>query len=153
MVSSQLDSILKDFEFFFNCPLQADKNNSCLIKMGSGVSVQMELTSHGQLLIGSPIAVLPGGRFQDDVLKEAMKANGFYPPFSGIFGFLANSNTLFLYLLAEPHRLNEEKINQLLTPFTDKAKKWKDALENGELPMVEEIAGSQAEKLPFGFKR
>ncbi len=153
MVSSQLDSILKDFEPFFQCPLQADKNNSCLIKMNTGISVQMELNRYGQLLIGSPVAVLPGGRFQDDVLKEAMKANGFYPPFSGIFGFRPSSNTLYLFLLLEPHRLNQDKINQLLVPFTTKAKKWAEALERGEIPYLEEIAGSQAEKLPFGFKR
>lgn len=153
MVSSQLDSILKDFESFFKCRLEADKNNSCLINMGIGVSIQMELNRSGQLLIGSPIAVLPGGRFQDDVLKEAMKANGFYPPFSGIFGFRPASNTLFLYLLVEPHRLNEDKINQLLTPFIAKAKKWKDALDKGELPVIDEIAGGQPASLPFGFRR
>jgi hypothetical protein len=153
MVSDQLDSILKDFESFFKCPLQADKNNSCLIKMAAGVTLQMELNRFGQILIASPITVLPGGRFQDDVLKEAMKANGFYRPYSGIFGLSTKSNTLFLYLLLEPHRLNEDKINQLLPPFIDKAKKWTDALEKGELPFIEEITGSPAEKLPFGFKR
>ncbi|MCE2982349.1 MAG: CesT family type III secretion system chaperone [Parachlamydia sp.] len=152
MVSSQFDSVLKEFEFFFNCPLQADQNNACLINMGIGVSLQMELNRNGLLLIGSRIADLTGGRFQDEVLKEALKSNGSSPPFSGTFGCGPTSHALILFLIVEPGTITQDKVTHLLTPFIAKAQKWIAALQNGEIPSSDDTPSS-ADKLPFGFKR
>lgn len=149
MVSNQFDMILKDFEPFFKCELQADHNDSCLIKMGIGISIQMELDRYGLLLIGCRIGELPRGRFQDDVIKEALKANEFYPPWTGIFGISRKTNNLILHLLVDPDKLDQEKISSLLTPFIDKAKLWSESINQGHIPTVGEATTLKAP--PFGL--
>ncbi len=154
MVSSQFESILKDFEPFFKCRLQADQNESCLVRMGHGISLQMELNRYGFLLIGCRIGELPRGRFQDDVIKEALKANEFYPPFTGIFGISRKSNNLFLYLLVDPLKLDQDKISNLLNPFIAKAKLWSDSINQGNIPALGAATSPQpAVAPPFGFSR
>lgn len=153
MVSSQFEAILKDFEPFFKCRLQADQNESCLIKMGQGISLQMELNRYGFLLIGCRIGELPRGRFQDEVIKEALKANEFYPPLTGIFGISRKSNSLILYLLIDPHKLDLDKISNLLNPFIAKAKLWSDSINQGNIPALGAAASQPATAPPFGFSR
>ncbi len=154
MVSSQFEAILKDFEPFFKCRLQADQNESCLIKMGHGISLQMELNRYGLLLIGCRIGELPRGRFQDDVIREALKANDFYPPLTGIFGISRKSNSLILYLIIDPHKLDQDKISNLLNPFIAKAKLWSDSVNQGNIPTLGMTAPpQQAAAPPFGFSR
>ena len=53
MVSDQFESILKDFESIFQCPLKPDAKipNTCLIQLNTGIEVQIELDPHANLLI------------------------------------------------------------------------------------------------------
>ncbi|MBS4162978.1 Uncharacterized protein PRO82_000259 [Candidatus Protochlamydia amoebophila] len=152
MVSSQFESILKEFELFFNCSLKADENESCLIQMGIGVNIQIELNREGKLLIGCRIATLPLGRFLHEVIKEALKANDFYPPSSGIFGFSHKSSNLILYTLIDPYQLDKNKIESILSPFIAKAKIWSDALNQGNVPYITEITNTPPAP-PFGYQR
>jgi hypothetical protein len=153
MVSSQFESILKEFETFFNCPLIVDENESCLIKMGKGINIQIELNRHGMLLIGCRIITLQAGRFFHEVIREALKANDFYPPFTGIFGFSHKSSNLILYTLIDPYQLDQQKIERLLIPFVTKAKTWSDTLKQGNIPQIRELAESSTSTTPFGLQK
>lgn len=137
MVSTPFESILKEFEPFFNCPLTPDSHQSCLIKMGIGISVQMELNRQDLLLIGCQLGALPMSRYRDNIIQAALKSNGAFPPSTGTFGFSHESNQLILFLLIDPHHLNANKISALLTPFVEKAKLWSDAIAKGETPVIQ----------------
>lgn len=145
MVSSQFESILKEFEPFFNCPLTTDQNDSCLVKMGIGLSIYIELTRGGQLLIGARLGAPPRGRYRENLVQAALKSNDMSSS-SGIFGFSSKSNQLILFMLADPHQLGS--VTLLLTPFITKAKKWLDAIEKGEVPLVERETPTP--RSPFG---
>jgi hypothetical protein len=98
MVASQFQAILQDLEPFFKCKLEPDNNNSCLIKMSSGIKIQIELDRYGDhLLIATRLGVLPAGRFRELVFKEALKANASDSPSQGVFGYSKKSEQLILF--------------------------------------------------------
>jgi hypothetical protein len=150
MVSTQFGSILKLLQPFFDCPLEPDTNNSCLIKLELGISIQLELDRHGLLLMGCRIGTLPMSRYRDNLIKQALRSNELSQPSTGVFGFSQKSNQLILFTKLEPRDLTSQQLQNLLPAFIEKAKKWGDALGNGETPSVDE-GGSQSGKAPSGI--
>ena len=144
MVESHLDNLLKVFEPYFNCPLSADALQTCLIKLKSGIKIQIELNNYGLILIGCEFdSVL--GRYQDLLLKEALKANYLHSLVSGCFGFSRKNSALILFKFVDPLDLKPNDISKILDPFIIKAKLWNEAIKNNLLPAVsdtkEEIKG------------
>ena len=138
MVSTQFGALLKEMEQFFHCSLEPDQNDSCLIKMGTGISIQIELDRYGYLLIGCKIGLLPMSRYRDNLIQQALKSNAVSMPSSGTFGFSQKTNQLVLFMRLDPGSLSMHQILQLLPSFATKAKKWTDAVAKGETPSVEE---------------
>lgn len=137
MVSTQFGAILKELEPFFKCPLEPDQNNSCLVKMGIGISLQLEIDRTGFLLVGCRLGVLPMSRYRDNLIQQALKSNNFSIPSQGIFGFSQKSNQLIFFMRVDPAICPPSQIVSLLQPFVTKAKKWADAIAAGQTPDVE----------------
>lgn len=142
MVSTQFGAILKELEPFFKCPLEPDQNNSCLVKMGIGLSLQMELDRTGFLLIGCRLGVLPMSRYRDNLVQQALKSNNLSIPSQGVFGFSQKSSQLIFFMRVDPASCPPSQIVTLLEPFVTKAKKWTDAIAAGQTPDVDESAPS-----------
>lgn len=138
MSGSLFESLLKELEIFFNCPLTPDENNACLIKMGIGLSVQIEMHPQGKLIVGCRIGTFPPGKFRDLFLKAALKSNDACSPGTGAFGFSTKTNHLIFFLLLPPDALDKEKIFSVLPPFIEKAKQWTEAAEKGVVPAISE---------------
>ena len=150
MVSSQFGALLKGFEPFFNCPLEPDANDSCLIKMGIGITVQVELDRSGQLLIGCRIAALPMNRYRNNLIQEALKSNEASLPSTGIFGFSQKSNHLILFMTLSLD-LMPNQILDVLPSFITKAKQWTDAIAKGETPTVQPTNSDDTPSGLFGL--
>lgn len=142
MVSSQFGGILKEFEPFFGCELEPDSNNSCLILMDIGLSIQIELNRYGLLLVGCRMPTLPRNRFGDNLIKAALKFNELSLPSTGIFGYSQKYQQLILFIKIDPNDLNPQFIQEILTPFIKKAKNWVDAVKNDKIPSL----GEETEK-------
>lgn len=138
MVSSQFGAILKEFEPFFKCPLEPDSNDSCLINMGIGISIQMELNPHGFLLIGCCVGTLSMNPYRDLIIQQALQFNDTSSASQGILGFSHKSNHLILFLKIDPGLLTADQISTLVPNFISKAKLWKEAIDKGEIPKVRE---------------
>lgn len=151
MVSSLLDSVLKDLETFFHCHLEADSNQSCLIKMGIGISLQIELNGNNMLLIACVLGTLPISQYRFQILKQALKANDIFPPSTGSFGYSSKTNHLLLFMILDPNKLNSNTVFTILPPYIEKAKIWKEAIENQSIPEIEVAANTQPSHL-FGLK-
>jgi hypothetical protein len=136
MVDTQFGAILKEFETFFRCSLKPDANNSCLIKLKSGLEIQIELDRYGLLLIGCRIAALPFSRYRDNLIQQALKSNEAFLPSQGVFGFSQKSNQIILFIKLDPTHLRADQILSLLPPFINRAKQWKEAIARGETPTV-----------------
>lgn len=150
MVTSQLGALLKEFESFFNCPLNPDDNNSCLIQLGSGVTLQIELDRYGLLLVGCRLGVVHMGRYRNDLIRAALKSNELSSPSTGVFGFSQKSNQLILFIKFDPHLLTIHQITTVMPPFMEKAKKWMDAISKGEVPLMDSESTVKASGL-FGL--
>lgn len=138
MLTSVFDNILKDFEPFFNCTLQSDANHSCKIEMGFGISIQIEINQENQVIIGSIVGELPPGVYRDRLIRQALKSNNSSPLSSGTFGYSKKSNHLISFLLIHSDKITPDYIFEILPPFIEKAKLWKEAIEENQLPAVED---------------
>lgn len=143
MVTSQLSMILKDLETFFECPLETDSNNSCLVDMGIGISLQLELDRHGFLLVGCRLGMVHMGRYRNDLIRAALKSNELTPLSSGILGFSHKSQQLILFIRVDTQAVPLHQLTEQLSLFTAKAKLWKDAIAKGEVPAIasRQVAG------------
>ena len=133
MVSGYFEGILKELEPFFNCPLPIDQNNACLVKMGIGISVQMELNRYSQLLVGVRLGSIEGA-YANQLLVEALKSNARSLPSTGVLGFKKKTRELILFLLLDPAEINKNRVEELLPVFISKAKLWKDAISTSQIP-------------------
>lgn len=136
MISSLFDTLLKDLEGFFNCPLLSEGGQSCIVNMGIGISLQIELSPNNDLLIGCVVGTLPLNRYRDNLFLRALQFNDLYPPSTGVFGYSSKTNHLILFLSINPSRINSEEIFVLLPPYIEKAKQWKEAIDAGDTPVA-----------------
>jgi Tir chaperone protein (CesT) family len=151
MVSSQFGAILKEFESFFNCPLEPDANDSCLITMGIGITLQIELDRSGLILMGCRLGTVHMGRYRDNLIREALKSNEATFPSTGVLGFSQKSNQLILFMKIDPVTFTIHQILKLLPPFVAKAKLWTDAIAKGEVPSIVPISSSKEPSGLFGL--
>lgn len=151
MASSQIKEVLKEFEPYFNCPLVTDEQESCLIKMSTGIEIQIEIDRYGSVLVGCRLGSVLG-KYRDQLFKEAMKSNFLFPPSSGVFGYSQKSKNLILFMFLDPDNLKSEYINSLMTNFTAKAKVWVEAIKSNSIPIIKEGAVKSASDNVFGLQ-
>lgn len=120
--------------------LHPDRNNTCQIKLATGVTIYVELDRSKEcLVIGSDIAQIPAGRFRENVFREAMKANGLPQPRHGTFAYSKQADRLVLFDKCPVKDLNGEKIAAIITPLAEKAQLWKEAIARGDVPTVSSV--------------
>jgi hypothetical protein len=153
MVSDILGMILKDLESYFKCPLKPDANHSCLVKLPSGVKIQIELDRREEnLVIGCNLGTLPAGSFKNNILRQALKANGLPPPLYGILAF-TRSETLILFARVPINHINMDQLTTLLNKFIEKAQTWSTALAQGNIPELPLFENQQSRPNLFGLIR
>lgn len=131
-------SLLQELGQVLQLPnLQADSNNTCMIKFKGDIKVQLELDRSDQfLIIGMDLDSVPIGRYRETLFTEALKANGMAYPRYGTFAFSKQADHLVLFEMLSLRDLNGQKIAEFLTPFLEKARLWKEAIAKGEIPLI-----------------
>ncbi len=139
MVSNLFESLLQELGKAMSIPnLTADSNNSCLIAFESGIEVQIEPYERDEyLLLVIDLGQVPSGRYREDVFKEALKSNGLPNPRFGTFAYSEQSDHLLLFDMLSLRELNGEKIATALEPLIEKAQRWKESLERGDIPLAD----------------
>lgn len=135
METNQFAAILRELSSYFNTSLEPDSHNSCLIRLQSGLQVQIEPDRYGSLLIGIKLGSIPSSRYRELVFKEALKANGASSYFQGVFGVSKTSGQLVLFTLIDDRSASSERLKALLPPLLEKAQRWAEAIQRGEVPM------------------
>ena len=151
MVSTQFGAILKEFETYFNCPLVPDANDSCLITLGIGISLQIELDRYGLVLIGCRLGAVHMGRYRDNLIREALKSNEITLPSTGVIGFSQKSSQLILFMKINPLFFSVHQILAVMPPFIAKAKQWTDAIAKGVVPTIIPTSSSNKPSGIFGL--
>lgn len=151
MISDKFTLLLEDLSKYLSLTLKPDAHHSCLLVIKNKVKVQLELDpTQNFLIIGSILAELPPGKFRENTLFAALKANAKPYPRLGNFAYSNKKNALVLFEKIEMDVFSIENILSMLIPFIKKAIHWKDALDNGHhAPMHEEDYLKQASAKEF----
>lgn len=138
MVKDLFDSILEELGTKLNAKsLHLDSAGTCLLSFNNGLLVNIEPFTKGDaLLISAEIGEVSGGRYAEDVFREALKENALSGHESGSFGFCEQNHHLKLFSLISLKDLNADKIVAILIPLTEKAAKWKESLARGAVPLA-----------------
>lgn len=117
--------------------LHPDRNNSCLIKLKSGMQVQLEIDPSGRfLIVGTDLGEMPPGKYRENFFREALKANALPYPNIGIFAYSRRNNHLIFFDRLFLPEINGEKIAAFITPFSEKAALWGENLTRGDVPVA-----------------
>lgn len=132
----------------FALKLTPDKYNACSLEIPP-LTIQLELDEPREnLFIFTKIIELPPGKFRENVLAEALKANGLPDPRLGVFGYIAITNHLALHQVYPVKILNGENLAALFGGFYELATSWYDSIHRGTPSPVIQSSNPP----PFGLK-
>ena len=135
MIGDKWANLLEELGKVLKTSLKPDKLNCCLLKFKTGTQVQMELDSRGENIhIAASLGELPQGRYRENVMKEALKANGLPPPQKGIFAYGKKTESLLLFDELSLNELSGDKLADYLSGFVQKADLWRETITRGEVP-------------------
>ena len=161
MVTSPLQAILdelKETALMTNLVsaldyIRLNSYNSCVIPLPGGLKLRLELDKYEKnVLIGCVLGNLPPSVYRQKLFAEALKANGLPPPHFGIFGFSNHTSDLLLFQYLDLRNLTGQRLAEFLTPFLEKAKEWKEAIDNGNVPAVHANRSSSSDRGLFGIR-
>jgi Tir chaperone protein (CesT) family len=155
MVTDLFGSLLQELSRTLGVSkLEPDSNNSCLLKLKSGLVIQIELDKSGQaLIIGADLGPVPPGKYRENLFREALKANDQPHPLHGILCYSKKSDHLVLYQKINIKDLTGEKIAAEITPFAEKGFMWSEALLRNDIPSVNQPYSGQKPGGVFGLMR
>lgn len=146
-MTDRFSDLLSELGKIFQIPLALDKYNACSINVPP-LTIQLQLDpTQENLFLFTKIIELPPGRFRENVLCEALKANGLTDPRSGVFSYFAHTNHLTFYQTYPLSILSGERLSGLFGAFYEMGESWYSSIQNGQ------AAPSTATKPPpFGIK-
>ena len=146
MVSDLYETLLKETaEAMGISELHPDRNNSCLIKLKSGVRIQIDLDNRGDFLIlGSNVGTPPAGRYREKLLCQALKANELLPNQRGIFAYSPKTEHLLLFEKLSLQDLNGKKIAAAIDILAAKAAVWSEAIAHNDVPEIDQLSARPA---------
>jgi hypothetical protein len=135
---SLFEELIIDLGKELDIPLHSDDNNACVILIEETLSVQLELDdTQSKLLIASFLCEVSAGKYRENVLKCALKANDEKSEI-GTFAYHEKSSQLTLFSYLQLEQISKDVLKEYLQHFIEKSMLWKDAIENGNLNLIEE---------------
>lgn len=123
-MTSSFQELLEELGKVLRLSLHVDKHHACSIQFPPmTVQLQPDLPQEN-LYLFSKIVELPPGKFRENVLSDALKANSLPDPRAGIFGYIAISNHLALYQIYPLTILNGERLANFLGGFLEIGLTW-----------------------------
>lgn len=136
----------------FQLDLKPEANDSCSIKVDDKIIVQLELDAANQrLMLMTYISEIPPGKFRENVLYEALKANHL-PTRIGTLGFLQESGELTFHHFFSTQISKYELVAQYLTEMIYVCMQWKEAISVGKAGPETTRSTGNTNTNPFGLK-
>jgi hypothetical protein len=134
----RFEELLKELGGIINAPLHPDKHRVCKLNVNNYLHIQLEHDAvKERLLIATFLCEIPAGKFRENVLKDALKANTIYPRI-GTLCYSERNNQLSLFEYFSFYDLTAAKLSEYLNKFIDRAMLWKTAVEKGQSSPQEE---------------
>ena len=143
------EEIIENLGKELDIPLQTDNNNSCVIFVEEKISVQID-ENKSKILLATFVAALPPGKFRENVLKVALKANGIQKSI-GVFAFHEKTTNLAMYSYIDKHDLTASILKDYLLAFVETSINWQEAIDNGNISLLDQNI-PKVESSLFKFK-
>ena len=140
-------TLLEELSEELNIDLYVDPKGACTLLFDDQLSVQLEPNARpDHLLVACFVADLPPGKFREEVLKDALKANSPAPEV-GVLSFCERKNQLVLSAFLPLPSLKGKELSAFLSLFVGKAKEWRLGVTAGDTSLLV----PQKEKSGGGF--
>ena len=127
------EELIDQLSTILDVELHLDHHNAVALKIRERISIQIqENREQNQLLIACMICEIPPGRFRENVLAEALKANA-SQEMRGSLGYLAMKNSLTLHQTYPMELLDGKKLAALTSNFIEYAERWGKAIQKGQV--------------------
>lgn len=145
-MASRLETILQELArtaFLSIKDLKPDRNQSCLIRLPTGIEFQMESdTDDSHLLVGCDLGDVAAGRYREQLFRHALQSNGKPYPRHGTFAYSTKTEHLILFDSLIYDELTGDKLALYLEKFIQKALLWKNAINSNDIPQDDDLAPS-----------
>ena len=133
------ESLISELGTQMELPLKPDHHQSCRLDFGNDLKIQLDLTGEGdQILIGSELGSLVAGIYRQKILDQALRVNSLSRSPHGTLAFSEKNDSLVLFQFFPLASLSGEKLWAFLQLFIEHATIWKEAMAQGEVPLLEE---------------
>jgi hypothetical protein len=150
-MTDPFETLIHELGISLKVPLHVDKHHACTLKVHQKLNVQLQVDAAlEKLWIASFICELLPGKFRENVLCEALKANDLPDPRTGIFGYISINNRLTLHQGYPFSSLDGEKLAMYVAGFIEYADLWRETIENGQTS-PSPIHGNKSTN-PFGLR-
>ena len=148
----RFDEFLKEVGTLLGVPLHPDKNRACKMSINNVLHIQIEEdATKEKLLIACFLCDIPPGKFRENILREALKSNDFYPR-TGTLSYSERNNKLACFEFLSWHNLTAQKFLDFFAKFIEKADNWRVAVESGQTAPIKEKTQTQTSPNIFGIK-
>jgi hypothetical protein len=148
---NQFEELLHALGKVFHLELQIDRHNACSIQIHPHFTIQLQTdASQENLWIFSKLIETPPGKFRENILKEALKANALPEPRVGVFGYIASTNQLALFQKYPLRVLTGDMLSGFLGAFMEMADSWREAIASGQ--SAPQGMHTETSRNPFGMK-
>ncbi len=147
------DELLLALSEYLDIDIEPDIKGGCCLKINEKFDIQIELDSlREKIFFVAFLYELSPGKYREDVLKNALKANFIHENPQGILCYMNKQNKLCLFHTLILQDTTAEKFNQTFQVFYEKAVIWNEALHSGQLSPVGAFTEPPKELPPFGLR-
>lgn len=137
-MKDRFEELLEELGKIFELSLHPDSIGACSIQILPHLKLQIQLdTSQENVFLFSKIIQVPPGRFQEEVMKEALKTNNLPDPRPGTLGFFDKSSHLTLHQLYPLSTLNGDQLAGLIGAFIEMVELWYQAIDHGKTAPID----------------
>lgn len=123
--------LLSDLGLLLDTPLSPDKRGACRLNIEDTLHVQLEPDANREkLLLWCFLAEIPPGKFRENILRDALKAN--VDTTAGTLGFSDRNNQMLLFSHLNFSSLHAKELFEFLHIFITKARAWQQAIATGQ---------------------
>lgn len=146
-------SLIHELSELAGIAIETDIHEAVKLRINQKIPVQIEAETTGEsILLMSQFIELPPGRFRENILKDALKANHMSDQHPSVLSYILKHNQLVLFQHVHAHALTGELLYGHLTIFVKRVESWREAIDSGKTSPSGEFPLPKSKPNLFGFK-
>ena len=140
MVTDRFGALIEELAAVTQLKLAPDSHGAVMIRYKDTLQVYIEPDSLGESVhllieIGKP----GEGKYRENILREALRANGQPFPRLGTFSYGQKKESLVIFEAVSMEDLTGARLAELVSQLSEKARVWRDSIARGETPPVQSV--------------